>query len=444
MNNKIKIALKTFLALLIVLSTGLLIFSTTDTYKELKNRATLYVTLNKDQNWGIRKAMLEVAYTLLTRTTSSEHFAYDKSQSNAGAKASKSDLSKYLFNATTIVKVSDEKSIVSAIRNAKMGQVILIQPGEYSIRLDTLDIKGAGTAKHPIVIAANRYGQVTINLNSWEGILLDKPYWVIKNLIFKGPCTDHKRCQHAIHMTGDADNVVIDNNAFINYSSALKSNGRYPKGKALFPDKVTFSNNDVYNTELRKSSSPASPIDIVGGDDWLLKGNFIADFSRKVTGRMSVVYGAFLKGGGANGKIHNNVINCSWKLPYQSSLDIRLGISLGNGGTGKQWCQVKDCEYEHTGGTISNNLIMNCSNDVSIYLNKAQKTNIHNNVILNSLGVDARFGATQLSIRNNIIQGRVKARDGAYVSESNNVFISDLAELDMLQVDDILSQPQEP
>ncbi|TRY30835.1 chondroitinase-B domain-containing protein [Aliiglaciecola sp. M165] len=441
MKNKIKTLLKFISVSMLFLLIGLAIFSTTNTYKELKSRATLYVTLNKDQNWGIRKAILDLAYAVLSTTQNDEHFEFDKNNAEAGAKASKSDLSDYLIQAKKIIKVDDAKSIVSAIQNAKAGQVILILPGEYKIRMDTLYVKGVGTRQSPIVLAASQFGQVTLHFNSWEGILLDKPFWVIKNLIFKGPCEDHKRCQHAIHMTGNADNTVIDNNAFINYSAALKSNGRYPKGKAQFPDNVVFSNNDVYNTELRKSNSPASPIDVVGGDNWLLEGNFIADFSRKVRGRMSIVYGAFLKGGGSNGTIRNNVINCAWNLPYQSSLDIRLGLSLGDGGTGKKWCQVKDCKYEHSGGVISNNLIMNCKNDVSIYLNKAENTKIYHNVILNSLGVDARFPATQLSIQRNIIQGRVKARDGAFVSESNNTFVSDLDDVDMLKAAELLARP---
>ena len=432
--------LKVLSAFSVILILIFFLASQTEIWKEYENRALQYATLNKDKNWGIRKSILETTEKVLLTRVEDTHVDFDKNQAAAGAKLEKSDITQYIKTANKVIDVGDSKTLFDSIRRAKAGELILIKKGTYKIHTDTIKIGGAGTKDKPVVIAATKFGDVTININSWEGFLVDRPYWVFKNIIFNGTCTNHKRCEHTFHVHGDADYLLLDNNAFINFNAAIKSNGKYDKKKAWFPDNVTVSNNDIYNTELRTSNSPASPIDVVGGNNWLIENNFIADFSRKVRGNQSIVYGAFLKGGGENGIMRNNVVNCSWKLPYQSSLDIRLGLSLGDGGTGKQFCQVKDCSYEHKGGMIANNIILNCENDVSIYLNKAENTQISGNIMLNSLGVDARFKETNLVIRNNVIQGRTKSRDGAKVDDFDNTYISELDDIDMISIMDALSK----
>lgn len=70
---------------------------------------------------------------------------------------------------------------------------------------------------------------------------------------------------------------------------------------------------------------------------------------------------------------------------------------------------------------MRNNVILNCSQDVGIYLNRSADTHIYNNLLYNNLGIDVRFETSTASITNNLIAGRVRARDGGSYEEHNNL-----------------------
>jgi hypothetical protein len=307
----------------------------------------------------------------------------------------------------------------NALTQALPGQKIVIAAGEYRIT-QPLVMGFDGTQQQPILLTTLDAGSVRMLVDSVEGINLSKKYWHISNLIFEGICAKHQTCEHAIHIFGDADYVTIHNNQFINFNAAIKANGNFSAVKKQFADYVTLSANDFYNLSLRQTNTPSTPIDVVGGNNWLVKQNYIADFAKAPTNKISVSYGAFMKGGGHNGVFAGNIVNCAAQIPHQSKLDVRIGLSLGNGSTGPTFCQSTSCEVEHTGGIIRDNLILNCINDVSIYLNKAAATKISGNTILNSYGIDARFPQTSVSVINNQIDGWIRARDGAFVSQRDN------------------------
>lgn len=390
---------------------------------ELNTRLSQYIQLNKGKNWGLRKQAMHIAESLLSLSPSHgpATVSMDKSAIEAGAKPERSAIDSLIASATRLHRVDNSRALLNRLKRAQPGDVILLAPGQYPLR-ERFRVKLARNPSNaaPVVIAAEQLDSVELQLWSIEGFYVDSPNWQFHNLVFRGMCDIHGRCQHAIHLYGDADNVLVRNNRFIDFNAAIKANGDYSAKPAKFADGARLLHNDFYNTSVRKTDSPASPIDVVGGNDWQVKGNFIADFSRKLKGKASVVYGAFLKGGGNNGLFEDNVINCAWRIPHQSALDVRLGLSLGDGGTGKQFCQVQDCAYEHANGVIRNNIILNCHNDVAIYLNKAKNTRIENNILLSSLGIDARFPASTVVLSGNNIEGRVKARDGAKVTHVQN------------------------
>jgi hypothetical protein len=65
---------------------------------------------------------------------------------------------------------------------------------------------------------------------------------------------------------------------------------------------------------------------------------------------------------------------------------------------------------------------MHCSKDVGIYLNKAHDTRIMNNTLYDTLGIDVRFQQSSAYIANNILMGRINARNGGiYDAEANLV-----------------------
>src|SRR3546814_11478006 len=79
------------------------------------------------------------------------------------------------------------------------------------------------------------------------------------------------------------------------------------------------------------------------------------------------------------------------------------------------------CTNEHYDGVARSNVIIDCPNDVGIYLNKSKGTLIHNNALINTRGIDVRFAGTSALIVNNVIDGRILARSGGQYSQSNNI-----------------------
>ena len=103
---------------------------------------------------------------------------------------------------------------------------------------------------------------------------------------------------------------------------------------------------------------------------------------------------------------------------------MRIGFSFGGGGTSRPYCRDRQCTVEHRGGIARSNVIMNCPNDVGIYLYKSADATIHNNALINTRGIDVKDSASYANIMN-IIDGRILARDGGTVSKARNI-ISDL------------------
>jgi hypothetical protein len=190
-------------------------------------------------------------------------------------------------------------------------------------------------------------------------------------------------------------------------------------GTRVFPDDVLLEGNAFYNDTPRPTKGSVTLLDIVGGKRWIVRDNLIADFAKN--GGDFVSYAAFFKGNSRDGLFEGNLVIC--ELRHHGG--VRVGLSLGGGGTGKKFCENQDCRFEHTSGTIQNNIIMHCPQDVGIYLNKARDTHVYHNTLYNTHGVDVRFNETNADIRNNVISGRIKARDGGAYASSHNFIGTD-------------------
>ncbi len=70
---------------------------------------------------------------------------------------------------------------------------------------------------------------------------------------------------------------------------------------------------------------------------------------------------------------------------------------------------------------MRNNLIVNCPDDVGIYLNEALDVEILNNTVYNTTGIDVRFAASVAELRNNILSGAIRERDGGSATLGSNL-----------------------
>lgn len=315
------------------------------------------------------------------------------------------------------VRVGSDNDLAAAFRAARPGDVITLQPGTYSVR--KLKTETAGTESDRIVVRAETLGTVRID-GGGEAILIRHPYWTFENLEIRGACDKDDWCEHAFHIVGNASHTIIRNNIVREYNAMIKGNGLPDKkngGMPYFPTDVVIEKNYLYNSSIRDTDNPVTPIDVMGGERWVVRDNFIADFAKSRGSGAS--YAAFLKGNSRDGVFERNLVVCEWR----HAGGVRLGLSFGGGGTslGSKTCVNQDCSVWHTNGIMRNNIVLNCPNDVGIYLSKASGAKVFNNTVYNANGIDVRFPQSSADIRNNLIAGAVRTRDQGTARTSTNV-----------------------
>jgi len=392
-----------------------------DEFLELNLLINKYADINKSQNVGLHKLALIAIQKATFFLPSNDYVDFNRSDDQVGVGEYSRDFNGVLLYEKT---VKNTKELIRAINRSEPGTEIIVAPGVYKLKGKKISMSSHGLLNSPIVLKAEKMGDVIFEMYTQSGFNISGSFWRIENIIFKGVKGD-KWVEHAIHLRGKVSNIHIINNQFINFNAHIKSNGkkkgkRKKKGITYFPNNITIEHNNFFNEWKRNTKSPVTPIDVVGGKDWLIKNNFIADFGKSGRKGGGVTYGAFLKGGGENGVFDGNLVACEWKIKHTSNKDTRIGLSFGGGGTGKQYCSSKDCKTEFNQGIMRNNTIINCLNDVGVYINKSSNIQIFNNVIRNSLGVDVRYPTSNALIFNNLIEGRIKARDNAIIDQYDN------------------------
>mgnify|MGYP000152543397 CR=1 FL=1 len=315
--------------------------------------------------------------------------------------------------------IDNVTDFLKAIKYAKPGDTIQLMPGDYHLKKKRIGISVAGFSTAPITVRASKLGLVKIYFHTWEGFIVTAPYWVFENLEIQGRT---KGGEHAFHVVGKGSSFVLRNNKISNFNAIIKVNGLKHGDKYYYPDYGLIEKNTFFNTTTRRAKSPVNLLNINSVNKWVVRSNFISDFS-KGYGNYRVSFGAYMKGNSTKGLFENNLVICENIL--LSNTEQRIGLSFGGGGTDKQYCRDQVCDAEHTQGVMRNNIILNCSHDVGIYLNKSKETEIYNNLIFNSLGIDVRFGSSSATIYNNIISGRIKSRDGGLYIEENNLIDQD-------------------
>jgi MYXO-CTERM domain-containing protein len=330
------------------------------------------------------------------------------------------------------VPVADVPGLVGAIQAAKAGDTIVLAPGTYEVHQSKIACEAAGTADAPIVVRAAELGTVTIRFDAVEGFHVRGPHWEFANLDIEGICAADSDCEHAFHVTGAAESTWLHHNRMHGFNAMIKGNGEPigPGDSFVWPDDVVIEYNELYNPAPRDTGNPVTPIDVVGGQRWVLRGNFIHDHAKG--GGDNISYAAFLKGHSKDGVIERNLVVCE----LMHSGQVRLGLSLGGGGTSPDSiCEDGACKPEHERGTLRNNLIVNCPADVGVYVNAGADSKIVNNTLYNTAGIDMRFVQTTGLVANNLLNGKIRDRDGGTSMKMNNLAEVTLADFGAWFVD---------
>jgi hypothetical protein len=311
------------------------------------------------------------------------------------------------------IYVSNTSEFIAALKSVKAGQTILLSPGEYRVKQSSIHVKHGGTESLPIKVTAIKLGTVKLFFQG-EGLVVDKPYWQFNNLHIIGSCKRHEQCEHAFHVVGKGQNIVIENNILQDFNAMIKVNGF----AGNYPDHGKVINNTIFNLTPRNTVNPVTPIDLMHANFWQVSDNFIFDIQKSAGDKVS--YAAFFKGGSEQGVFERNLVICAANLPDDYTA---LGLSLGGGGSLRAHRRNQN-SAEHVGGIIRHNIIMHCSNDVGIYVNRASKSLIEHNILYNTLGIDIRYEESDAKIVSNVISGRIKNRDNADLIQFDNLTVS--------------------
>ncbi|MFS2214045.1 right-handed parallel beta-helix repeat-containing protein [Telluria sp. Tellsp104] len=309
------------------------------------------------------------------------------------------------------IQVATPEALRAALLQASPGDVITLAPGTYRFQGKSIDVPRPGRADAPIVVRAAQPGTVHIELETLEGFVVGAPYWRFENLNIDGVCRADDDCEHAFHVIGNGHHFASVNNTIRDFNAHIKING----AGGRFPDDGLIEHTTLTATRARATTNPVTPVDLVAASGWTLRANLITDFAKRDGNQVS--YGAFAKGGGRNNVFERNVVWCEQVLrglPGQ-----RVGLSLGGGGTGHEFCRDGRCITEQEGSTLRANLIVGCS-DAGIYLNKAAGSKVFDNTLVDTSGIDVRYPASSAQVDGNLVDGPIRARDGGIVHLGDN------------------------
>ncbi len=311
-----------------------------------------------------------------------------------------------------VVLVATAADAIRAIEQAQPGDAITFIPGTYRFAARGIAANRAGTAAAAIQVRADRPATVTLEFDMTEGFVVSEPYWTFENLNIRGVCARHADCEHAFHVVARAHHFVARNNNISDFNAHFKING----AGAVFPDGGLIDGNTLSNRGVRQTDSSVTPIDLVAASHWTIRGNRISDFSKSGSDRTS--YGAFAKGGGAGNVFERNIVVCEHLVRGEPGY--RVGIALGGGGTGKEYCRDTRCITEQDGGSIHTNLIMSCSDD-GIYINRSATSRVVHNTLVDTGGIAVRFAQSSAEVEGNLVDGAIRSRDDGVIHASDNI-----------------------
>lgn len=311
--------------------------------------------------------------------------------------------------AGNVVPVDDVDAAIKAIEKAQPGDVITFAPGTY--RFNGRPYLATSSASG-VTVRAGLPGTVTLEFGLPGGFLVASPNWTFENLHIRGTCTEHEGCEHAFQVIGRGTGFVARNNTVTDFNTPFKIGGN---GSA-YPDNGLIEHNTISNTSARDTAAAVSAIDVVAASNWTIRSNLVSDFAKAKGDRIS--YGVQARGGGKGNRIERNVVVCENRL--RSAPGQRVGLSFGGAGSIAAHCRGKRCAPEQDGGVIDANLVASCS-DEGLHLNRAAATIITHNTLLDTAGVAVQWPESSADIHGNIVDGRIVARDGAALSEDDNL-----------------------
>lgn len=308
--------------------------------------------------------------------------------------------------AGTVVNVSTEPQLQSAVRGIRSNTTIVLAPGMYVLtkslsfngRLTDIGIRGATTKRDDVVLAGP--GMTRANYgNTPDGVRSggDVQGLTIANLTLK----DFYR--HPIIFNAGTERPHVYNVHLIDAGQQFIKSNPDSSGGGVNDGVVEYSILE-YTTTARDYYT--NGIDVHTGANWIIRHNL---FRNIVAPSGQLAGPAILMWNRSSNTLTegNTFVNCA------------RGISYG---------LIERSGHDHSGGIIRNNVFYRSSaqpGDTGIHVADSPNTQVLNNTLFlsgtYSASIEYRYaGTTGVVIANNLLDGVIRARDGATGTELSN------------------------
>jgi len=308
------------------------------------------------------------------------------------------------------LRVNNAAELGKAMQSAKPGQTIVLNPGRYRIT-EPLSTGAAGQQDLPITVRARQVGQVRLESTAADVFKIAHGFWVFENLQIRGICPIQGDCKHAFLVQGGARSTVIRNNLMEDFNTHLQVNGDEDE----WPDDGLLQFNTFSNSRARDTDAVVAPINIIGASKWRLLDNHISHFVKRGGSQSS--FGMLVRGASHGTRIERNLLICTPQQITQPG--IRTGISFGGSASAPRFCRDQQCEFEQRAAVAANNVLAHC-NDFGIDVNRSASMLIAHNTLINTAGIDIRGSKANATVYGNLLDGRIRERDGAQAKASMN------------------------
>ena len=319
----------------------------------------------------------------------------------------------------TVVNVSNNSELQTAVSNLSNGTTIMLAPGTYNlsstlyITKDNISIRGQTNNANDVVLKGK--GMEVANFgNVPHGIWSDASNLTVANL------TIQDVYHNGIILNPGAEEPLIHNVHLIDTGEQFIKANPVAFGDGVDRGIVQYSRMEYSvsppNTDHGGGTGYTNGIDVHAGHDWIIRYNTFKNFHTPDSA--DVLWApAVLMWNGAQGTItqSNTFIN----------VDRAIAYGLTDRSTGN----------DHSGGMIKNNMIYyapqlysssrSANSDASIIVWDSPQTKVYHNTVLTNgnlnKAIEFRFNTAGAEAKNNLVDAYIGERNGGTFSSTGNL-----------------------
>ncbi len=307
-------------------------------------------------------------------------------------------------------RVASVAALRDAAANARPGDVITIAPGDYTVDAPIRCLR-SGAPDAPIVVRAEP-GTVALDLVAQDQMFdVTGAWWVFEGLDVRGACAIDEDCEHAFHVSRNADQVVIRDNRITDFDQAIKVNGVLDGEAQLFPDGLLVEGNDVGLSRPRQSVNPTMGIWLSGGTGHVLRGNHVHDVGTG-TGGQPPSPQIWLAGNGRDLEVVGNLVDCGEGADDREGIGSRETVPLQEG-----LCVDFVCQPTQQRLLLADNVVVGCGEADGLRLRECRQCQVdHLSVIGSGLTFDGGSGRVSATV----LEGELVQANGPVLELAEN------------------------